>query len=233
MNSALHCPPQAVPVIARAIVRANNDPDKLGRIRVEYPWFGSETANLPSEWARVCFPYASSESGSWMIPEINDEVIVMFENGNLDTPIVLGTLYSGKNRPPKSGRGGDLNDDNKNNLKFFRTRTGHTLCFDDSDSNAGIVLKDRDNRRIEIFTKEKKIEISDPGGSRITLDESGITIQNAQKINLGEGASHALIHGDTFQQLFNAHTHPIPSGNTGPTSQPMTPAMLSIKVKSV
>lgn len=238
------------PSVARAVVRANDDPDQRGRIRVEYPWFFAESAQTPSEWARICFPYASSGSGAWMLPEIGDEVLVLFENGDLEHPIVLGTLYSEKNKPPKSGRTGDLNDNNKNDLKFIRTRAGHLLCFDDSDGDGGIVLKDKDNRRFEIKSKGKKIEIADAAENRITIEESTITvrhksgdeiklkggevvIQSSGKISLGEGASHPLIFGDLFQQIFNAHTHPIPTGSSGPPATPMTPAMLSQKTKTV
>ncbi len=199
--------------MARAIVRANNDPEKRGRLKVEYPWFSGESAQLPSEWARICLPYASANSGTWLIPEIGDEVVVMFENGNLDSPIILGALYSGKNSPPASGKAGDFNSDNKNNLKFIRTRSGHQICFDDSGQGG--------------------ISIQDAFGNSIVLKNGEVVIQSASKISIGEGASHALVLGDLFQQLFNTHTHPIPTGSSGPPSAPMQPTMLSQKVKTV
>ena len=221
------------PHFARATVRANDDPKKRGRIRVEYHWMGAQSAELPSEWARVCFPYASKDSGAWFIPEVGDEVLVAFENGNLDYPIILGTLFNGKNTPPQTGRTGDYNADGANALKFIRTRAGHLLCFDDADSGGGVLVQDKDGRKIEIKSGGKEIEIADTSGNKVVLTESGITIQSAKQINLGEGAAHALVHGDTFQQLFNAHTHPTSSGSTGPPVTPLLPTMLSQKVKTV
>ncbi|MCB0417608.1 MAG: hypothetical protein KDD39_08165 [Bdellovibrionales bacterium] len=233
-----------MPVMARAIVRENNDPDKKGRIRVEYPWFHGNSAEMPSEWARLCMPYASKESGSWFLPEIGDEVMVYFENGNVDFPIVMGALYNPKNTPPSSGRDGDHNDNNKNDLKFIRTRSGHMICFDDSDGNSGIVVSDKDNRRIELNGKDKKITISDEKdnhieiegpkisiknsqGSHFTVDGSSIVVHSSSEIKLGESAAHALIKGDLFQSLFNSHVHGTAWGPSTPPMAPMTPAVLS------
>lgn len=257
------------PGLARAIVRANDDPDSLGRVRVEYPAFHGESGQTPSEWARLCLPYASAEHGFWSLPEVGDEVLVVFENGNLDQPIILGSLYSKKNKPPGAGRPGDKNADKKNTVTFVKTRTGHVLCFDDTDGKGMVVVKDRDGRKVELDGEKKtltvsdgaghqlvldgqgkKVTLSDAGGNQVLLEDSAVTIkqksgdtiklkggevviESSAKISLGEGAAHALIHGDTFMQLFNAHTHMVgPAGSTPPLS-PMTPAMMSMKVKTV
>lgn len=163
--------------MARAIVRENQDPDKRGRVKVEYPWLHGSSADLPSEWARVCQPYASEESGAWFVPDVGDEVVVFFENGNPDFPIVMGSLYNPKHQPPKSGRAGDGNDDGKNHLKFIKTRTGKLIALDDNPEKGGIALSDEAGNRVEIFTKEKKVRIEDGGKSVIELDGEGKKIQ--------------------------------------------------------
>lgn len=236
------------PSIARAIVRSNQDPSKMGRVRVEYPWFAGDSSRKPSEWARVCLPYASGGHGAWFLPEVGDECLVFFENGSLDSPIVVGSLYNGKNAPPASDRPGSLNDDNKNSLRYIKTRSGHTLCFDDADKGA-VILKDRENRRVEISTGDKKVIVSDDkgnrleieqnkvtvkhhGGSHVTLENDKVVIHGSSKIELGEGAAHAVIKGDLFQQIFNAHTHSTSVGPTSPPQTPMTPDMLSQRVKT-
>src|SRR5690242_125789 len=118
-----------VPSMGRAIVVANKDPDQLGRVKVRYPWLGSSNSNVPSDWAYVCQPLASKEAGSYFIPEKGDEVLVCFENGNLDTPIIIGVLYNQKAHPPASGRSEDFNSSGNNYLRYIKTRSGHLLCF--------------------------------------------------------------------------------------------------------
>jgi len=256
----------SVPLLARAVVRAMDDPDKQGRIKVEYPWYNGASGQMPSEWARLCLPYASKQAGMWMLPEVGDEVIVFFENGNIDSPIVMGSLFSSRNTPPESGKAGDHNSDGKNNLRFIKTKSGHLLCFDDSE-DGGITVQDRDKRKFEINSKEKSLTLTDEqnnqividpkgvivkskGGSQVEVKDDGITIKSkgggevsvkdstisinaAAKIELGQGAAMSLVKGEAFQALFNSHIHGTAWGPSTPPMVPMTPAVLSMKVKTV
>lgn len=234
---------ESLPTIARAIVRAVDDPEKHGRIRVEYPWYNGTSSQLPSEWARVCLPYASNGSGMWMIPEVGDEVVVFFEHGDLEFPIVLGSLYSSRQLPPKSERSADGTKD----IRFLKTRSGHVLCFDDSEEG-GILVKDRDGRKLEIDSKGKKVVLSDAKANRISIEEKGITVETAGgaklkmqedkisidaggTIELGEGAAMSVVLGQSFQTLFNSHVHGTAWGPSSPPMAPMTPDMISRKVK--
>jgi uncharacterized protein involved in type VI secretion and phage assembly len=176
-----------VPLMARAIVAANQDPDQLGRVRVTYPWLGAVNSEVPSNWAYVCQPYASKEGGTFFLPEKGDQVVVFFEGGNLDSPIIIGTLYSAKTKPQASGRTGDFNAAGKNNLRYIKTRSGHLLCFDESDDEGGIVIQDKDKRRFEIQSKKKKVIISDENGNQIELDGQKIGIQaKSSKVQLDD-----------------------------------------------
>lgn len=250
-------------VIARAVVRANEDPEKLGRVRVEYPAFHGESASTPSEWARLCVPYASENHGAWFLPEIGDEVLVAFENGNLDHPIVLGALYSGAKKPPTSGRPSD----GKPTVRFLKTKSGHLLCFDDTDGDGKVELKDRDGRTLELDSAKKAVKLADADGNEIVMKPDAITvkhksghtiamksgevslkhqsgdevklkggevvIQSAGKVSLGEGAAQSLVLGDAFMSLFNAHVHIAGPSPTSPPVAPMLPTMLSRKVKTI
>jgi len=252
MKNLLHTMNGQSPLLARATVQGHADEDQLGRVKVTYPWLHRDSADTPSEWARLCVPYASNDAGSWMIPEVGDEVLVYFENGNMDYPIILGSLYNASRKPPKAGRGADGTPE----VRFIKTKSGHLLCFDDSSGEAAILLKDKDGRGLEIKTHEKKIEISDPdgnqiemgdgkvkieskGGSTVTLEAGKatvkadkVTIDGSAGIELTANAMHALVKGDLFQSLFNSHVHPTGVGPSGPPMVPMTPTMLSQKVKT-
>jgi len=79
-----------------AVVTQNDDPDKLGRVRVKYPELGEETEGW---WARIIGPGAGRDRGLLMTPLVGDEVLVAFEHGDVRRPLVLGALWNGQDTP--------------------------------------------------------------------------------------------------------------------------------------
>ena len=154
-------------MVTRALVAANIDPEKQGRIQVTYPFFAGASGQTPSSWARVCMPYASKEHGGWFVPEVGDEVLVVFESSNIDNPIVVGTLYGPKNGPPSSGLSGDFNEDGKNNLRFIKTKSGNCLSFDDSPGKESIQMKDKGGATVKL--EKGKIAIGNQVGELFDL----------------------------------------------------------------
>src|SRR5262249_55069754 len=98
------------------VVTNNQDPDKLGRVKVKFPWL---SADHESGWARIACPMAGNGRGFFFLPEVDDEVLIAFEHGRVEFPYVVGSLYNGKDKPP-----GD-NGDGKNNLRSLKSRSGH------------------------------------------------------------------------------------------------------------
>ena len=74
--------------------------DDLGRVKVRFPWLpaGTDEENS-SAWIRVSQNLPAGTPGSFL-PEVGDEVLVAFEHGDPDRPIVLGALWNGKKKPP-------------------------------------------------------------------------------------------------------------------------------------
>lgn len=188
------------------IVVNNKDADlKLGRIKVKFPWLAD---TVESYWARLAYPMGGKERGYWWIPEIDDEVLVVFEHGDPNRPFVLGGLYNGVDKPPKchdvttkfkvveptnfkaaelydKSKGGyvtdgrDFNTDGKNDLRFIRSRSGHLFIFDDRADHERIVLCDKTGaHRLEIVNDKKCVRIASSG------DESDIEIMAGRKISL-------------------------------------------------
>ena len=110
------------------LVTNNKDPEKLGRVKVKFPWM---TNDEESHWARIATMDAGKDRGSWWIPEINDEVLCVFEHGDVNFPYVIGGLWNGKDTPPTTGRAGDFNQDGKDNLRFLKSRDDHLLIFEE------------------------------------------------------------------------------------------------------
>ncbi|MFH2034770.1 MAG: phage baseplate assembly protein V [Candidatus Zixiibacteriota bacterium] len=144
-----------------ATVVDNNDPEKLGRIQVTYPWMDSQNTN----WVRMAVPYAGSDRGWISIPEIDDEVLIGYEHGDTDHPIALGALYNNENKPP-SDTGGE-----QNNVKIFLSRGGNKIQITDEDGK----------EKIEISMKDGENQIvMDISGPTITIESKGdIAIKGA------------------------------------------------------
>jgi uncharacterized protein involved in type VI secretion and phage assembly len=75
--------------IAPAIVVDNVDPSQTGRVKVQIPTLPEK----PFVWARLVIP-TGKQSGSLFVPEVGDEVLVVFEHGDISRPYVLGAIWN-------------------------------------------------------------------------------------------------------------------------------------------
>ena len=114
-----------------AIVSNLKDPETLGRVKVTFPWLAKESE---TDWVRVLSFYAGSDRGVFFPPEVGDEVLVIYQKGNVNAPYVIGSLWSSKAKPPEE------NADGKNNIKMIKTRGGHTITFNDDSEDKKIEL---------------------------------------------------------------------------------------------
>jgi uncharacterized protein involved in type VI secretion and phage assembly len=78
------------------VVTNNNDPDQVGRVRVKYP---SLSDSEESAWARIATPSSGNERGLLMLPQAGEEVIIGFEHGDTRRPIVIGSVFNGRDKP--------------------------------------------------------------------------------------------------------------------------------------
>jgi uncharacterized protein involved in type VI secretion and phage assembly len=128
-----------------AIVTDNKDPEKRGRIKVKFPYKGEDGSDLESPWLRIISGYAGAGRGIYYIPEIADEVLVGFESGSPQLPVVLGSLWNGKDKPDASC----CND--KNDYKVIYSRSGHQLILSDEDGKETIKLLDKTGKNTMII----------------------------------------------------------------------------------
>ena len=143
----------------RARVVDNKDPEQLGRIRVQFLWQELTTPDRYSPWLRITQPHGGDDKGFYFIPEIGEEVMVGFENGNAEKPYVIGTLYHGTQRPGRQW------PDNSNNVKAIRTRNGHTVEIHDEGPGGYIRIYDyqKENYILTYSTDEKLIKLESTG----------------------------------------------------------------------
>jgi uncharacterized protein involved in type VI secretion and phage assembly len=158
------------------IVSQNKDPKKWGRVKVKFPTL---TNDHESEWARVVAIGAGLNRGFDCLPEVNDEVLVGFEHGDIHRPFVIGGVWNGKDAPPTSVDNA-IADDGKVRLRTFKTRTGHTLQFieeDKSDSKKGVCVDTVYGHKLHLNDSEKVINLKTKGGHEVTLDDQNKKIE--------------------------------------------------------
>lgn len=169
--------------IVTGIVTNNQDPDKLGRVKVRFPSLSDKDE---SYWARVVTPMAGAERGLYMLPEVNDEVLVAFEHGMVEFPYILGALWNGKDKPPES------NSDGKNNRRTLKSRSGHIISLDDNENEAKIEIKDGSGKNsIVVSTADNAIYIMADGdltiksqNGKLILGGKGIEIKSQAEVKI-------------------------------------------------
>lgn len=157
------------------VVTNNKDPDKLGRVKVKFPWLSDQDE---SNWARVALPMGGPERGFYFIPEVDDEVLVAFEHGRIEYPYVLGALWNGKDKPPES-KGGD----NPADVRTIKSRSGHIIRLDDT----------KDAEKIEILAKGAKEKIV------IDAKANTITIQSDKDLTVETKNGALKLSGKTVE----------------------------------
>ena len=156
------------------IVTDNKDPKGWGRVKVKFPTL---TEDHSSNWARVVGVGAGPQRGFDCLPEINDEVLVAFEHGDIHRPYVLGGVWNGKDKPPAAVE--DSVQDGKVRLRTIKTRTGHVVQFVEEDGSGrkdGIYIETAGGYKISLNDSEMAIEIVTKGGQKIKLDDPSQTI---------------------------------------------------------
>jgi uncharacterized protein involved in type VI secretion and phage assembly len=163
------------------IVTNNQDPDGLGRVKVKLPWLSEEHE---SHWARLLTPMAGPERGLYCLPEVDDEVLVAFEHGQVEFPYVLGALWNGQDKPPEQ------NDDGQNNRRTLKSRSGHVITLDDTKDQEQIVIRDK--------TGKNEIVIDSKNNTLNIRVEGDLTIEAKGKISLKSSRGDVSIQGNNL-----------------------------------
>jgi uncharacterized protein involved in type VI secretion and phage assembly len=161
-----------------ALVTNNDDPEKMGRVKLKFPWL-SDT--YESDWTRMTQFGAGPNSGAVFMPEVNDEVLVAFEFGDVRRPIVVGALYNGKDKP-RLGDG--LFDNGKVKRRGVVSRKGHRFILFDDDGKSGIALLTSDSSiKISLNETKKEIHVVCKGKVRIEADDD-VSINSKNKVSI-------------------------------------------------
>lgn len=183
------------PVVA--IVTDNKDPSKLGRVKVKVPILSEQDTTF---WAPIVMMGAGKNRGWFFIPEKDDEVLVMYEHGDQDHPVIVGALWNGKDKPP------DKNPDGKNPRRLIKSRAGSKITFDDDKdqliiedgTGCGVITLDAKGNKIIIEAKKGDVCFQAPADliqiscKEATLEAKGGNVEIHAGSNMSLGCDAAV-----------------------------------------
>lgn len=180
----------------RGFVADNRDPEKRGRVKVRVP---SALGEQETGWALPCSPFGGlPNQGLFMVPEIDAQIWVEFEEGNIDQPIWVGVFWQQDGDAPE-----EITTEEPT-TRVLRTPAGHVLQFDDLDgeeqfrlahpagaemiidSSGTITLTDANDGKLTLDAEGGKVVLEDANGNTLTMDSSGTVVEdgNGNKIEM-------------------------------------------------
>lgn len=150
------------------------DPDSAYRILVDIPLFDTAGEGI---WARLSNFYSTSGAGAFFMPEVGDEVVIGFLNEDPRYPVILGSLYSAKNKPFDG-----LDPAEKNPLKAIVSKSGIYIQFDDEKKE--LTLTTPGKNKVVFSDEDKLIKITDQNSNLIEMSSDGISMSSPKSINL-------------------------------------------------
>ncbi len=173
----------------------NYDESMPGRVCVSVTVRDSEANEL--KWARIAAPFGGSKWGSYFLPEVGDQVLLVFEGGNIEKPYVIGCVQKDNDSFLKKAV------DEHNQFKKIQTKNGNTIFFEDNVEGEGEkdkikILTAKEMHRIELDNENHVIKISDKDGKNKiqmkTAEDSGqMEIIAAKKLTVKVGDTIELI----------------------------------------
>jgi uncharacterized protein involved in type VI secretion and phage assembly len=208
------------PVIG--IVTDNKDPQKLGRVKVKMPILSEQDTSF---WIPIVMMGAGKNRGWFFIPEVEDEVLVMFEHGDIDRAMVIGALWGGKDKPPDKNPG-------DNPLRMIKSRAGSKITFDDKENK--IVIEDGTGKgKITFDSNANKIIIealvgdvcfqAPKGEIQIVAKECEMTATESIEIHAGSNMSLGSDATVTFKSANVTMSGSKENANCGVAQMPAAP----------
>ncbi len=166
----------------------NKDPEGLGRVRVRCVWQQADGVTTP--WIRVMTPHAGGEKGFFFLPEYGEEVVVSYQNRNKENPVVMGSLYNGAASPDTNWQGSN------NDIKAIRTKSGHSIIFNDTRGAESVTITDKNNNTVLIDTANDAIHVT--ANETMTFDAKNIVMKAQKNIRFeAQDTIQAISDGNT------------------------------------
>lgn len=147
------------------------DPDGQGRVKVRLPWTPDGGGAGYEAWARLATMMAGAQRGTWFIPDVGDEVLVLFEGGDPRRPYVVGALWNGADSPPES-----MDSAGNNYKKSIVSRRDIRITLDDTEGQETVLIETPGGQKLTLQDGAGSVEIRDSNGNIIKLESAGVTV---------------------------------------------------------
>src|SRR5262245_13647961 len=201
-----------IPGVVSAIVTNIKDEEKLGRVKVKIP---SLDEKFESGWLRVAQPGAGPERGALVLPEVDDEVLVTFDHGDIRRGYVIGGRYHAKAKPASPQLTGRVGSDGKVAKRSFTSRKGHFQVYSDADGDEYIELSSKDHEfalklakdaegGAILLTSKNLVKIDAKGDitivskGKIAVDASGELTMKGQSVKI-DAVTSLELNGQTVK----------------------------------
>ena len=165
--------------VVTGTVKDVDDPQGEGRVKVQFP---SMEGDNESYWAPVASAMAGNGRGAFFMPEVDDEVLVAFLQGDVNHPYIIGFLWNGQQRPPSTSV----------HERMIYSRNGHAIRFLDATPSGG---------------SQGALVIEDGHGNRITLSNGKIAIKSVAILEIE--APIITLKGPGYKRVVSPNNNPI------------------------
>lgn len=184
-------PPYARHASHLATVVAVDDPDGLSRVQIRLLNYDGVDEQDGPIWARVATPFAGADRGAFFLPDVDDEVLVSFVNGDPRLPIVIGGLWNGSDQPPETlGGSGDRIDrwtivgKAGTRIAIVEENSGEETIKLETPGGVSLELTDASGGKLEI----------NAAGTQLVIDSSGLSVTTGGTASV-EGSQIELTAG--------------------------------------
>jgi uncharacterized protein involved in type VI secretion and phage assembly len=162
-----------------ALVTSLDDPEHRNRVQVKLVAFDDVAGQDTTTWARVVAPFAGDDRGVFFLPDVGDEVLVVFVQGDPRYPLVVGGLWNGAAKAPA-----DIQSGGVNRYTRIKSKNGVAITFDDQSGQETLTLETPGGQTVTLKDGPGTITIEDSNGNSIKLESAGITVQASAKVTV-------------------------------------------------
>lgn len=156
-----------------------DDPERRNRVQVRLLAFDAVAQQDAPLWARVVAPFAGDDRGVFFLPDVDDEVLVVFVQGDARYPLIVGGLWNGGAQSPA-----DIESGGQNRYKRIKSKNGIVITLDDQSGQETLQLETPGGQKLTLKDGPGTVTIEDSNGNSIKLEAAGITVQASAKVKV-------------------------------------------------